>query len=123
MADQENREKQLKERLAVLEGRLHRIETHLEQPADKDWEENATAAEMDEVLEELGHAGNAEVQAIYAALERLKLGTYGTCARCGVANFQRTARCPAAYALMQDLRTRGFAEEVGAAGPRRHKYS
>jgi RNA polymerase-binding transcription factor DksA len=83
MADLENREKQLKERLAVLEGRLHRIEAHLEQPADKDWEENATAAEMDEVLEELGHAGNAEVQAIYAALERLKLGTYGNCARCG----------------------------------------
>jgi RNA polymerase-binding transcription factor DksA len=83
MADQENREKQLKERLAVLEGRLHRIEAHLEQPADKDWEENATAAEMDEVLEELGHAGNAEVHAIYAALERLKHGTYGNCARCG----------------------------------------
>jgi RNA polymerase-binding transcription factor DksA len=84
MADLQARERQLKERLTVLEGRLHRIEKHLEQPADKDWEENATASEMDEVLDELGHAGNAEVQAIYAALERLKYGTYGSCARCGV---------------------------------------
>jgi RNA polymerase-binding transcription factor DksA len=83
MADLQAREKQLRERLAVLEERLHRIEAHLEQPADKNWEENATASEMDEVLDELGHAGNAEVQAIYAALERLKYGTYGICARCG----------------------------------------
>jgi RNA polymerase-binding transcription factor DksA len=82
MVDQAHREKQLTERLTVLEGRLHRIETHLEQPADKDCEENATASEMDEVLDELGHAGNAEVQAIHAALERLKSGTYGTCTRC-----------------------------------------
>ena len=83
MVDQASREKQLRERLTTLEGRIHRIEAHLEQPADKDWEENATASEMDEVLEELGHAGTAEVQAIYAALERLKSGTYGNCARCG----------------------------------------
>lgn len=83
MADLQAREKQLKERLAALEGRLHRIEAHLEQPADKDWEENATASEMDEVLDELGHVGNAEVQAIYAALERLKYGSYGHCTRCG----------------------------------------
>jgi len=83
MVDQASRERQLKERLTVLEGRLHRIETHLEQPADKDWEENATASEMDEVLDELGHAGNAEVQAIHAALERLKTGTYGNCTKCG----------------------------------------
>ena len=38
---------------------------------------------MDQVLEGLGHAGNAEIQAIYAALARLKSGIYGVCARCG----------------------------------------
>lgn len=83
MADLHAREKQLRERLAVLEGRIKGIEKHLEQPADKNWEENATVSQMDEVLDELGHAGNAEVQAIYAALERLKYDTYGSCARCG----------------------------------------
>lgn len=83
MVDRNERAKQLRERLALLEGRLKRIADHLEQPANPDSEEEATEAEMDEVLEGLGHAGNAEIQAIYAALERLKLGTYGTCARCG----------------------------------------
>lgn len=77
------REKQLRDRLAELEGRLNRIESHLEQKPDPDWEDRATDSEMDEVLEGLGHAGNAEVQSIYAALQRLKSGTYGTCARCG----------------------------------------
>ena len=114
MADLQAREKQLRERLTVLEGRLHRIEKHLEQPADKDWEENATASEMDEVLDELGHAGNAEVQAIYAALERLKYGTYGNCARCGENDFRRAARRPATYAIVQDLRTRALTEEVNS---------
>ncbi len=112
MADLQARERQLKERLTVLEGRLHRIEKHLEQPADKDWEENATASEMDEVLDELGHAGNAEVQAIYAALERLKYGTYGNCARCGEKISDRAARRPATYAVVQDLRTRSHTETV-----------
>ena len=76
-------QKQLRERLAELEGRLHRIEDHLEQPPDQDWEDNAIESEMDQVLEGLGHAGNAEIQAIYAALARLKSGIYGVCARCG----------------------------------------
>ena len=83
MVDVKAREKQLKERLAELEGRLHRIEDHLGQSPDQDWEDNAIESEMDQVLEELGHAGNAEIQAIYAALARLKGGTYGVCARCG----------------------------------------
>ena len=83
MVDVKAREKQLRERLAELEGRLHRIEDHLEQPPDQDWEDNAIESEMDQVLEGLGHAGNAEMQAIYAALARLKSGIYGVCARCG----------------------------------------
>ncbi len=83
MSDQKAREEQLRRRLAELEGRLGRIKDHLEQPANPDWEENATELEMEEVLEGLGSAGNAEVQAIYAALQRLKNGTYGECARCG----------------------------------------
>ena len=35
MVDVKAREKQLRERLAELEGRLHRIEDHLEQPPDQ----------------------------------------------------------------------------------------
>ena len=82
MTDLKAREEQLKTRLAELDGRLHRIEDHLEQTPDPDSEERATESEMDEVLEGLGHAGTREVEAIHAALMRIKNGTFGVCVRC-----------------------------------------
>lgn len=83
MTDLTAREKQLRTRLAELTGRLDRIETHLEQPANPDWEDRAQEAEFDEVLEGLGASGMREVQAINAALKRIVDGTYGVCVRCG----------------------------------------
>lgn len=83
MTDLKAREKQLRERLAELDGRLHRIEDHLEQPPEQDWEDRATDMEMDDVLHGLGSAGMVEVEAIHAALVRIKEGTYGICKRCG----------------------------------------
>ena len=83
MRDFKDREEQLRNRLQELDSRLHRIEDHLEKTPDPDWEEQATEAEMDEVLEGLGQAGATEMQAIYAALTRIKGGTYGICVRCG----------------------------------------
>jgi RNA polymerase-binding transcription factor DksA len=83
MIDLKAREKQLRERLAELDGRLHRIEDHLERPPEKDWEDRATDMEMDDVLHGLGSAGMIEVEAIHAALVRIKEGTYGICKRCG----------------------------------------
>lgn len=83
MRDFSGYEKTLRERLVELDGRLHRIEDHLEKPADKDWEEEATEAEMDEVLEGLGQAGQVEMDQIHAALTRLKSGTFGICVKCG----------------------------------------
>ncbi len=82
MTDLKGREKQLQERLAELGGRVQRIEAHLEQTPDPDWAERATEAEMDEVLEGIGHADTTEMQAIHAALKRIKDGTYGVCVRC-----------------------------------------
>jgi RNA polymerase-binding transcription factor DksA len=83
MTDLKAREKQLKERLAELDGRLHRIEDHLEQPPENDWEDRATDLEMDDVLQSLGTAGMVEVEAIHAALGRIESGAYGVCLRCG----------------------------------------
>ena len=83
MTDLEKRERVLRARLAELDGRLHRIENHLEQAPDRDWQENATESEMDEVLEGLGQAGVTEMEAIHAALSRIKGGSYGVCVRCG----------------------------------------
>lgn len=83
MTDFEAREEQLRTRLAELMGRLHRIDDHLQEPPEKDWEDNAIESEMDEVLEGLGQVGKAEVQAIHAALQRIQSGKYGSCVRCG----------------------------------------
>lgn len=83
MTDLKAREAQLKSRLEELGGRLHRIEDHLQQPPDPDWNDNAIEAEMDEVLEGLGQAGATEINAINAALQRISKGTYGVCVRCG----------------------------------------
>jgi RNA polymerase-binding transcription factor DksA len=82
MVDLSTREEQLRIRLAELLGRLRRIEHHLEQKPDPDSAERATEAEMDEVLDGLGHAGATEVEAIHAALTRIKEGNYGQCVRC-----------------------------------------
>lgn len=83
MQDLKAREETLRTRLAELDGRLHRIENHLEQPPNPDWNDNAIEAEMDEVFEGLGNAGTMELEAIHAALARINGGTYGVCVRCG----------------------------------------
>ena len=53
--------KALLDRLGELDSRLHHIETELDEPHSKDWEENAVEREGDEVLEQLGHSGEAEI--------------------------------------------------------------
>lgn len=77
------RARQLKERLAELESRLETIDHTLEAPHSKDWEEQAVEREGDEVLEDLGHAGEAEIAQIRAALSRIDAGEYGYCVTCG----------------------------------------
>ena len=76
-------EKQLQDRLRELNERLVEIEEDLDEPADPDAEERATERESDEVLENLGNTGLAEIRMIQAAQARIKNGTYGICAACG----------------------------------------
>lgn len=83
MRDLSARRAQLEARLAELDARIHRIEQRLDQPADKDWQEQAVEREDVEVLEDLGLAGMREMEMIRAALGRIEDGTYGECARCG----------------------------------------
>ena len=59
------------------------IDHSLGAPGDDDFEEMATEAENDETLEALGHASEEEVAQIKFALERVKNGVYGICAKCG----------------------------------------
>ncbi|WP_101068592.1 TraR/DksA family transcriptional regulator [Roseovarius salinarum] len=83
MHDTEKYRRMLLDRLAELDSRLHEIESELDTPPPKDWEEKAVEREGDEVLEQLGHSGEAEIARIRAALQRIRDGVYGECVRCG----------------------------------------
>jgi DnaK suppressor protein len=77
------RRNQLEERLAELRARLLRIEEELDQPVSSTFSEQAIEREEDEVLEDLGHAGQQEIRMIEAALQRIEKDEYGICVRCG----------------------------------------
>ncbi len=73
----------LLERRAELARRLAQIEDRLDDPAPKDWEDAATEAEDEQMLEALGQQEQAEVARIDAALARVDQGTWGECVKCG----------------------------------------
>lgn len=73
----------LERRKNYLTNRLENIEDELDDAPDPNWSENAQAAEDDQVLEDLGLAGQDEIRAIDAALQRIGDGTYGECVTCG----------------------------------------
>ncbi|ABV92557.1 transcriptional regulator [Dinoroseobacter shibae DFL 12 = DSM 16493] len=76
-------EKTLRARRAEIVGDLARIEDALDDTPPKDWEDRASERQGDEVLEALGHAEQAELTRIDAALDRIAKGIYGTCLKCG----------------------------------------
>lgn len=73
----------LEERLAELTARLVEIDEALDSHQSKDWEELATEREGDEVLEQMGSTGKAEIAKIQAALDRMEEGEFGYCVSCG----------------------------------------
>jgi len=75
-------DKRLRDRFDELNERLVVIDGDLDEPADPDAEERATEREGDEVLENLGQAGLAEIRMIQAAQARIKDGTFGFCVAC-----------------------------------------
>lgn len=77
------RKAQLETRLAELQARIDGIENELDSHNSPDWEELATQREGDEVLEDLGTAGQLEMRQIAAALQRIDEGDYGVCTKCG----------------------------------------
>jgi RNA polymerase-binding protein DksA len=63
--------------------RLDEIADQLVDPAPQDWDDAATEAEDDQMLETLGARQQAELARIDAALGRIEEGTYGECVKCG----------------------------------------
>lgn len=73
---------QLEARLREIVGRIDRIERDLRQTPDRDWSEQATLQENDEVLAGLDDLERAEAVAIRETLRRIESGRYGLCVRC-----------------------------------------
>ncbi|TCU13324.1 TraR/DksA family transcriptional regulator [Rhizobium sullae] len=76
-------EKILRGRLQDLNRRLHLVDSDLGRRKDADDEDRAVELENNDVLEGFGRAGQEEVRAIHAALQRLESGTFGICVKCG----------------------------------------
>ncbi|MBD3678645.1 MAG: TraR/DksA family transcriptional regulator [Rhodobacteraceae bacterium] len=83
MANIEERRSALLARMEELEERLREIETELDAPHTKDWDDQAIEREGDEVMERMGTTGQAEIRKIQAALQRMDAGEYGFCVDCG----------------------------------------
>ena len=79
----DDRKAQLEARRAELVERMKQVEAEFASHTARDWEEQATENEGDEVLERLGEAAEAEIAKIDAALGRIAEGEYGFCTKCG----------------------------------------
>lgn len=72
--------------LEDLNDRLSRITEdvkHADEPLSKDFEEQATQTENDQVMDYLGNAARSEIARIKEAIARIDKGEYGICQRCG----------------------------------------
>ena len=69
--------------LTELEARLRHIARDLDQPPDRDWDEQAIEVEDDQALEHQGELVTREIASVQRALARIEDGAYGICVRCG----------------------------------------
>ena len=66
-----------------LQDRLNRIRQSKRKPHDKDWSEQATERENDDVVDALGESIMIELEQIDNALVRIDKDEYNICASCG----------------------------------------
>lgn len=73
-------------RKAELDDRVERLtrdQRHADEPIEKDFEEQATQRENDEVIDKLLREARVELQQVSRALARMDAGEYGLCVNCG----------------------------------------
>jgi DnaK suppressor protein len=75
-------QQRLEARLAEILKRIDRIEQDIRKTPERDWTEQATAVENDQVLEGLDDITRAEALDIRRALRRMAHGEYGFCTAC-----------------------------------------
>ncbi len=83
MKEYEQVRSSLIEMLEDIDDRLAKITHDVKEPLDKDFEEQATQAENNEVLDGLGNAARTELEMIKQAIARIDKGEYGVCQVCG----------------------------------------
>jgi DnaK suppressor protein len=86
MKEHEEIRKHLIAMLEELNLRLARITNdvrHLDTPLEKDFSEQATQNENNEVMDYLGNSARTEIEMIKQAITRLDNGQYGFCQVCG----------------------------------------
>jgi len=83
MKEYEEVRNSLIEMLEDLDDRLGKITHDVKEPLDKDFEEQATQQENDEVLDNLGNAARIEIEKVKQAIARIDKGQYGICQVCG----------------------------------------
>lgn len=83
MKEYEEVRNSLIEMLEDLDDRLSKITHDVKEPLDKDFEEQATQQENDEVLDGLGNAARTEIEMVKQAIARIDKGEYGVCQLCG----------------------------------------
>lgn len=72
--------------LEELDERLQKITDdvkHTDNPLSKDFAEQATETENDQVLDSLGNQAREEISQVKRALQRIDQGEYGICVVCG----------------------------------------
>ena len=85
MNDYQTTRQQLVSQLEELNLRLDRITHNLKhenQPLEKDFAEQATQNENDEVMDYLGNSARTEIAQITLAIARIDKGQYGQCLQC-----------------------------------------
>jgi RNA polymerase-binding protein DksA len=86
MSNFEEVKRVLHEMLEDLDDRLARITDdvrHVDEPVEKDFSEQVTQNENNEVQDYLGNSAKSEIEMIKQALSRIDNGEYGTCQVCG----------------------------------------
>jgi RNA polymerase-binding protein DksA len=82
-ADVENKLYILRDEMTARINALNKDLHHREQAVEKDFSEQATQSENDEVLNALDDEARTIVQQIDKALLSIKENSYGTCSNCG----------------------------------------
>jgi len=72
----------LQDKQLQLSKRITAIEADFNNGRSKDFAEQATETENDDVLDEIHHEAKVELKLVNEAIQRMNIGLYGNCSTC-----------------------------------------